>query len=87
VEDQGRAGAIGALPAGGDAGAAGLGLADDRLEAQVRQERGDVLGRGPLAGAVGVAVVRGVDPDQIAGQGDDVGLGHALQASGHTQVR
>lgn len=47
-------------------GASALGLEQLRLDADLVQQRRDVLGRGSLPGPVLVAVVGGVDADQVA---------------------
>ena len=46
----------------------GMRLEHRRLEPDLGQERGDVLGRGALPGPGVVARVGGVDPDQVAGR-------------------
>ena len=76
---------VGALEPGHHAGPAGCRLADLRYQADLVEQPGDVLGRGPLAGAGGqVAGVRGVDADQVAAQLHDFldGIGHHLVIPG-----
>src|SRR5262249_22466821 len=54
-------------------------LQDHRLQAHLGQLRGDVLGGLALAGPRVVAVVGGVDPDQVAADADDLVLrGHLV---------
>src|SRR5699024_654423 len=77
VEEQpvGPATGARAAPVSHDGGAAGGGLVQAWLDADLVEQRGDVLGglalTGP-AGAVGLAVVARVDPDQVAAQLDDL---------------
>ena len=51
------------------------GLEDLRLDADLGQQLGHVLGGRPLPRPGVVAVVRGVDPDQVAADVDDLCLG------------
>ena len=51
VQEQGRPGLVFAGDAGDHAGPAGCGFQDGRLEADLGEERGDVLGRLAFAGA------------------------------------
>src|SRR6202042_1832103 len=74
VQEQGRPGLILAGDAGDHAGPAGRGFQDGRLEADVGEERGDVLGRLALAGTGIVAPVGRIDPDQVAAQAGDLVL-------------
>ena len=72
VDQQGGPGLVLAFETGDDAGPPGVRFQDLRLEADVREEGGDVLGGLPLTGAGVVAGVRGVDPDQVAADVDDL---------------
>ncbi|KPC70460.1 hypothetical protein ADL26_16880, partial [Thermoactinomyces vulgaris] len=75
VEEEGAAARVGAGVATGDGGAAGRGLVDLRFEADFGQLLRDVLGGGALAlGGRVVAGVGGVDPDEVAGDVDDLVL-------------
>ena len=51
------------------------------VDADLVQQRGHVLGRHPLPRARVVAVVGGVDPDQVAADLDDFGLGCVAPSS------
>src|SRR5690606_24067685 len=78
VHQQTAAGAVGAGEAGDDVAAprvvTGFDVGD--LVSHFGELAGDVLGGSALAlEGLGVAGVRGVDPDQIAGQGGDLFLG------------
>ena len=66
----------------------GRGFQDGRLEADLGEERGDVLGRLALAGAGVVAPVGRIDPDQVAAQAGDLVLsGDVVVARGGWSLR
>ena len=74
--------AVLALDPGHRGGAALVRLEDLRLQPHLGELLGDVLGRLALARARVVAVVAGVDPDQVAAEVDDLVLaGDAVAAS------
>src|SRR6478752_6589644 len=62
-----------AAPVRQDRGPARLGLVEAGLDADLVEQRGDVLGRLPLPRAVLVAVVGGVHPDQLSTELDHLG--------------
>jgi hypothetical protein len=86
VDEQRLGGRVGALPAGGERRTAGRRLVQLRRDADVGQLRGDVLRRLPLARPGTVAVVGGVDPDQIAAQLHDLGLWPVLHPLAHVAI-
>ena len=75
VDQQGRPGRVRPGDPGHHAGAARVRLKYRRLQADLGEQRGDVLGRLAFARSRVVAGVRGVDPDQVAGQGGDLVVG------------
>ena len=88
VQEQGRPGLVLAGDAGDHAGPAGRGFQDGRLEADLGEERGDVLGRLALAGTGVVAPVGRIDPDQVAAQAGDLVLsGDVVVARGGWSLR
>ena len=74
VDEQRGPGRVLALDPGHGGGAALVRLEDLRLEPDLGELLGDVLGGRPLARARVVAVVAGVDPDQVAAEVDDLVL-------------
>lgn len=75
VDAQRGAGPVGPGNAGEDIGATGLGLHDDRLQADLAQLRHHVVGRVRLTRPAAVAVVARVDPDQLLADPGDLRLG------------
>ncbi len=69
-----------ALDPDDDGGPAGLALHQLRVEADLGEQAHDVLGRGPLPRPGAVAVVAGVDPQQVAADLDGLVLGGARLA-------
>ena len=87
VDEQGGPRLILALDPGHDAGAFRVRLQHDRLQADLGEQFRDVLGGRALPGAGVVARIRGVDPDQVAGDGGDLILrGRAGRAAGSSWV-
>ncbi len=74
VDEEGGAFGVPAGDSGYQAGALGVRFEDHGLEADVGEESGDVLGRLALARTGVVAVVRGVDPDQVTADVHDLVL-------------
>ena len=88
VEEQGRPVRVLAGDAGHHAGPAGGRLQDGRLQADLGEERGHVLGRLAFAGAGVVAAVGRIDPDQVAAQASDLVLsGDVVGARGGWSLR
>ena len=75
MDQQRRTGRILARDPGDDAGPAGMGLQDLRLEPGLGQERRDVFGRLTLTRTGMVTGVTGVDPDQVAADRDNLVVG------------
>ena len=83
VHEQRRTAGVGPRDARHQVGAAALGLADLRVDADVGQLAGHPLGGGPLPRARRrVAGVRGVDPDEVGQQLGDLALGSGERDSG-----
>jgi hypothetical protein len=88
VQQQRRPALVLTGDAGDHAGPAGRGFQDGRLEADVGQENGDVLGRLAFAGTGVVAPVGRIDPDQVAAQAGDLVLsGDVVVARGGWSLR
>lgn len=83
VDEQGGPGGILALDPGDGRGTAPVGLEDPRFETHLGELLGDIFGGGPLSRSGVVAVVAGVDPDQIAAEVDDL----VLAGGGPARVR
>ena len=75
VQQQAVAATRGPAPLGDHVRATGLGLDDQRLDTDLVEQRGDVLGGLPLPRSVLVAVVGGVEPDQVPADLDDLARG------------
>ena len=54
---------------------------DGRLEADLREKPGHILGRLAFAGALVVAAVGGIDPDEVAAQARDLVLSGDVAAA------
>ena len=66
-----------------------MGLEYHRLQADLAEQLGDVLGRGTLTGSRVVSIVAGVDPDQVTAQGGNFvfgGHGRARCMLGHLPI-
>ncbi len=88
MDEQGGPVGVLAPDAGHHAGPAGRGIQHGRLQADLREERGHMLGRTAFARARVVAPVGGVDPDQVAAQAGDLVLsGDVVVARGDWRLR
>jgi hypothetical protein len=66
-----------------------VGLQQHRLQADLAEQPGHVLGREALTGSRVIPVVAGVDPDQVTAQGGNLvfgGHGRVLCVLGHLPI-
>jgi hypothetical protein len=89
VHEEGRPGRILSPDPGHHARPAWVRFQDCRLQADLAEEGGNVLGREPLTGPGVIPVVACVDPDQVAAQDGDLvfcGRGGARCMLGHPPI-
>jgi hypothetical protein len=89
VDQQGRPAGVRASDPGNDARPARVGFQDDRFQADLGEQSGNVFGRLSFSWPGVIAPVAGVDPDQVAAQHRDLvrgGHGGASVVLGHQTI-